>query len=123
MPVDLKAAVSENMNELRKAIARLKEELERYKSVMALLSRNGSTEKLRARNGPRRSRGDLEAVLNRLPGRFSSKDFMRAAARAGKSSVYLRQILSRWAKRGKIKRLQKGKYRKVKRAGAQRIAA
>jgi hypothetical protein len=130
MPVNLKAAVIENMNELRKAIsekssevAQLKRELERYKSVLALLSQNRGEDKLRARNGRRRSRGDLDAVLNRLPPIFKSKDFMRAASRAGKSSVYLRQILSRWARRGKIKRLEKGKYRKLKRANVQRMAA
>jgi hypothetical protein len=130
MPVNLRVAVIETMNELRKTIsekssevAELKRELERYKSVLTLLSQTKSEDKLRVRNGRRRSGGDLDAVLGRLPTVFRSRDFMRAASRAGKSSVYLRQILSRWARRGKIKRLEKGKYRKLKRTSVQRMAA
>lgn len=129
MGVDLKTAVIKSMDELKKAIsvkaseiAQLENELKRHESVLELLGKNGR-EKVRAGSGARRSRTNLREVLARLPEKFTSRDFVKAAVRTKKPSVYLRQTLSRWARQGKIKRVERGKYHKVRNGSAHRMAA
>jgi hypothetical protein len=121
MHVDLRGAVMRNMAELKKAIsdkssevAQLRRELERHESILALLSQSDGGAKAKAPSGRRRGRGDLNSVLDRLPETFTSKEFVRAGTQANKTSIYLRQVLSRWARTGKLKRLQRGKYQKTK---------
>jgi hypothetical protein len=128
MSVDLEAAVIENMNELRTAIsekalevAELEKELKRYESVLALL-RNDNNRRS-ARKGRPRGKTDLAAVLGGLPETFTSKEFIKAATRIKKPSVYLRLALSRWAKEGRVKRLERGKYQKVRNGSSHRLAA
>ena len=129
MGVDLKTAVIKSMHELKKAIsvkaseiAQLENELKRHESVLELLGKNG-TGGVRAGTSPRRGRTNLRDVLARLPERFTSRDFVKAAVRTKKPSVYLRQTLSRWARQGKIKRVERGKYHKVRNGSAHRMAA
>ena len=128
MSVNLEAAVMENMNELKMAIsekalevAELEKELKRYESVLALLrnDNNGSS----GRKGRPRGKTDLAAVLGGLPEMFTSKEFIKAATRTKKPSVYLRLALSRWAKEGRVKRLERGKYQKVRNGSSHRLAA
>ncbi len=130
MAVDVKAAVIKNMNELQKAIstkssevAELEKELDRYKTMLELLSGNGHTPKVRDGNRRRRSSADLREVLSRVPDTFTSKDFVRAGVRTKRQPIYLRQILSRWVKQGRLKRLDRGKYQKIKKTSMQRLAA
>jgi hypothetical protein len=135
MAVDLRGTVVRSMAELKKEIAdkatevvRLKRELKRHQQVLALLApnTNGRSGNGRRRKKPargRQRRGDLNTILERLPKTFESKNFIRAGIQAGKTSVYLRQVLSRWARTGKIKRMERGKYQKIKRANGQRLAA
>jgi len=130
MNVDLRTAVIKNMTELKKAISDkssevelLRKELKRHESILALLSQSNGGTKAKAANGRRRGRNDLTAVLNRLPDTFTSRDFVRAGTQANKTSIYLRQVLSRWTRTGKLKRLQRGKYQKTKKSQGQRAAA
>ena len=130
MTVDLKTAVMKNIGDLKKAIsvkasemAQLESELKRHENVPELLGSNGSREKARGGNGGRRGRLNLRDVLARLPENFTSRDFVKAAVRTRKPSVYLRQTLSRWARQGKIKRVERGKYHKVKKGGGSHLAA
>jgi predicted transcriptional regulator of viral defense system len=58
-----------------------------------------------------------------MPETFTSKDFVAATAFSGISSLYLRQMLTRWTKQGRLKRLQRGKYQKTKKANAERLVA
>jgi hypothetical protein len=129
MGVDLKTAVMRNIEDLRKAIsvkasemAQLESELKRHETVLELLGSNGRD---RARGGSsgRRGRMNLRDVLANLPEKFTSRDFVKAAVRTRKPSVYLRQTLSRWARQGKIKRVERGKYHKVKNGSVHRLAA
>jgi hypothetical protein len=129
MGIDLKTAVMKNMDDLRKAIsvkaseiAHLENELKRHETVLELLERDGK-EKVRTVSGGRRGRMNLREVLARLPERFTSRDFVKAAVRTKKPSVYLRQTLSRWARQGKIKRVERGKYHKVRNNSVHRLAA
>src|ERR671910_935205 len=128
MSVNLEAAVMENINELKVSIsektlevAELQKELQRYESVLALLrdDHNGSAR----RKGRPRGKTDLAEVLGGLPETFTSKDFIKAATRTKKPSVYLRLALSRWAKEGRVKRLERGKYQKVRNGSSHRLAA
>jgi hypothetical protein len=133
MAVDLKDAVLNNMKELRQAISeksfevtQLQKELKRYETVLALLSPNGGNGKKKSPAQPkgRSGRGGaLSGVLTGLPETFSSREFMKAALRTKRSPVYLRQLLSRWAKQGRIRRVQRGKYQKGKGSTAHRAAA
>ena len=128
MSVNLEAAVMENMNELKSAIsekalevAELEKELKRYESVLALL-RNDNNRRS-GRKGRPRGKTDLAAVLGGLPFTFTSKEFIKASTWIKKQSVYLRLALSRWAKEGRVKRLERGKYQKVRNGSSHRLAA
>lgn len=129
MGVDLKTAVMRSIDKLKKAIsvksseiAQLEDELKRHQTVLELLGRNGRG-RVRAGSGATRGRSNLRDVLARLPDKFTSRDFVKAAVRTKKPSVYLRQTLSRWARQGKIKRVERGKYHKVRNGGMHRMAA
>jgi hypothetical protein len=128
MSVNLEAAVMENMNELKSAIsekalevAELEKELKRYESVLALLRNDNNMRS--GRKGRPRGKTDLAAVLGGLPETLTSKEFIKAATRIKKPSVYLRLALSRWAKEGRVKRLERGKYQKVRNGSSHRLAA
>ena len=128
MTADLKTAVLKSIDDLKKAIAvkaseiaQLEDELKRHENVLELLGKNGRG--MRTGSTRRQGRTSLRDVLTRLPERFTSRDFVKAAVRTKKPSVYLRQTLSRWARQGKIKRVERGKYHKVRNGSAHRIAA
>src|ERR1051325_1897948 len=137
MSVDVREAVIKNVQEIKRAldektseVARLEKELKRYQTVLELLSENGNRrqaaekDEIAQTNGSRRGRrGALGEVLTRLPETFTSREFMKVATRTKRSPIYLRQLLSRWAKQGRIKRVQRGKYQKTKGASGQRLAA
>jgi hypothetical protein len=125
MPADVRSVIMENMAELEKSIsekslevAQLKEELGLYENILALLSR-----KERLPNSGRQERVDLKTILRSMPENFTSKNFVAAAATSGISSLYLRQMLTRWTKQGKLKRVERGKYHKTKKANADRLVA
>ena len=130
MAVNLKAAIVANMNELKKAIsqktsevAQLERELKRHKTVLALLSGSDGAGKVTARQSRGRNGTGLRTVLSRVPETFTSKEFVKEASRTKKQPIYIRQTLSRWAREGKIKRLDRGKYQKVKKANVHHLAA
>lgn len=125
MPADIKTAVMENVVEIKKAIseksiemAQLKEELGLCESILALLAKKG-----RPQNGGRQDKVDLKTLLRSMPDNFTSKNFVAVAASSGISSLYLRQMLTRWTRQGKLKRLARGKYHKTKKANADRLVA
>jgi hypothetical protein len=130
MVVNLKAAIIGNISELKKAIsekssevARLERELKRHRTVLALLSQGGQVPSFGNGHRRRGKRVDLRALLTRLPETFTSKEFVKEGSRTKKPPVYLRQTLSRWAREGKIKRVERGKYQKVKKASVHHLAA
>ncbi|MGH8546987.1 MAG: hypothetical protein ACREX3_25915 [Gammaproteobacteria bacterium] len=118
MPEDLKSLVTRSIADLKNKLSQkaaeldaLKRELELHESVRQMLSQDG-------RKGPGKTtvrsgrQTEWKAVLKGLPASFTTKDFMRTAGR-NKSPVYVRQILSRLTKGRKLKRVARGKYRKV----------
>ncbi len=120
MAVDLKVSVRSEINQLKKNITQktseltsLKNELRRHERVYQLLGGG------RARTRRTRARGkwavsiDWNSVLGGLPATFTLDHIYRARAVKGKSRVYLRQVVVRWAKQRKIRRTGRGKYQKV----------
>jgi hypothetical protein len=124
MPANLKTAVMLNMAEVEKAIseksiqmAQLKDELALYKSILALLTKKERSQE----RAP--DRVDINTLLRSMPETFTSKYFVTAAGSTGISSLYLRQMLTRWTRQGKLKRLERGKYHKTKKASVDRLVA
>jgi len=130
MTVDLKAAILGSIGELKKAIskksaemAQLESELKRHETVLALLAGRNGAGNTRAKRSRGANRATLRAALIRVPDTFTSKEFVKEAARTKKEPIYIRQTLSRWAREGKIKRLERGKYQKLKKASIHHLAA
>jgi hypothetical protein len=129
MAVNLRAAIVANMNELKKAIsqkssemAQLERELKRHKTALELLTASNGAGKVTAKRSRRRNGAGLRTVLSRVPETFTSAEFVKEASRTRKQPIYIRQTLSRWAREGKIKRLNRGKYQK-KKANVHHLAA
>lgn len=97
-------------------LASLNEELGRHQKVYGLLGGTDRRARRRRRAQGRARRialADWNSVLQKLPNPFTIGDIRKAADAKGKSPVYLRQIAVRWAKEGKTKRVERGRYRKV----------
>jgi hypothetical protein len=119
MANDLKSAVARSISEIEKTISQksseveqLKKQLQNYKSALTLLGQSSHV----SVNGSKSPRTDLRSVLEQLPESFSSADFVKAAAGKKKDPAYLRQTLVRWAAQGRLKRMERGKYHKTKKA-------
>jgi len=130
MAVNLKAAIIGNMTEIKKAIsekssevAQLERELRRHRTVLALLSQSDPRGNFGNGHRPRRRQVNLRGLLIRLPETFTTKEFVKEGSRIKKPPLYLRQTLSRWAREGKIKRVERGKYQKIKKANVHHLAA
>ncbi len=123
MADNLSAAVRKEIDRLKKEIgqrssqlAALKDELIRDQRVYGLLG--GAARRVRR---PRRTPGranrtapvNWNSVLGGLPNPFTIGDIAKATDAKGKSPVYLRQVAVRWAKLGKTKRVERGRYQKV----------
>jgi len=120
MAVDLKVSVSKEITSLRKIIAQktselasLKDELKRHQIVYELLGGGRArTRRTRARD-KRAVTVDWNSVLKGLPATFTLDHIYRANAVKGKPRGYLRHVVVKWARQGKIKRTGWGRYRKV----------
>ncbi len=120
MAVNLRASVISVIKELKKNIAQktselasLKDELKRHQRVYELLGgQRARTRRTRAR-GKRAVTVDWNSVLKGLPATFTLDHIYRASAVKGKPRGYLRHVVVKWARQGKIKRTGWGRYRKV----------
>ena len=128
MATDLKDSVRRQIDRLRKdlavatgQVAALQDEIRRHELVYDLL--DGRKTAKRSQRGrstvgsrKRRPRGamiDWNAVFATLPDQFTL-DTMIAHKTAGeKTRVYLRQVVVRWSKEGRIKRTGRGMYQKT----------
>lgn len=123
MPENLIASVRREVARLRREIsqrtselASANDELRRHERVYRFLG--GTNRRVRRAKKPRRrtrrtAAVNWNSVLQNLPSRFTIGDLAKAAATKGKSPVYLRQIAVRWAKQGKTKRVERGRYQKA----------
>ncbi len=120
MAVNLRASVISVIKELKKIITQktsevtsLKNELRRHERVYKLLGGGRArTRRTRAR-GKRAVTVDWVSVLKGIPATFTLDHIYRASAVKGKPRGYLRHVVVKWARQGKIKRTGWGRYRKV----------
>jgi hypothetical protein len=120
MAVDLKTSVSKEINQINKSIVRarsqlesLRDELKRHENIYEMLGggrkRNAGVKSQRGR----RATVNWSSVLRGLPGTFTVDAMSRKSAVRRKPRAYLRQVVVRWVKEGKIKRTKRGVYQKV----------
>jgi hypothetical protein len=120
MAVNLRVSVRKEIDRLTRRILldiskleSLLDELEKRKRIYELLGGDRTVK----RGKPARTRArrfvDWGRVLSGLPNRFSASDIVKARSAKGKAKGYLRQVVVKWAKQGKIKRTARGKYQKV----------
>lgn len=103
----IKKDISRRTSEL----ASLRDELQRYERILRLLeTRKEHNAAIRPRRSPVT---DWNSVLKSLPSPFAFGDLTRRREVKTKSRVYLHQILSRWIKQRKIRRVGRGKYQKT----------
>lgn len=120
MAIGVRASLRKEIDRLRRAVSQkstelksLKEELKRCKGALELLGGGATRARRKHAKAGKSTLVDWNAVLERLPNSFTLKEFTSRPESKGKSPVYLRQIVSKWAKRGKTKRVGLGEYQKV----------
>ena len=129
MATDLKVSVGRQIDRLRKElavvtgqVAALQDEIKRDELVYGMLDGRKKTGK-RSRQapstvgslkrGPRGAMIDWNAVFATLPDQVTL-DTMIAHKKAGeKTRAYLRHVVVRWSKEGRIKRTGRGRYQKT----------
>ena len=127
MAVALKVSLRNEIDRLKKNIGQrssgitsLRNELKKHEEIYNLLAGDRVEARRARRTGTRvkarrvRSgeRVDWSSVLNGLPKSFTSSVVQEQAPNT-KSKAYLRQVVVRWVKEGKVKRIERGKYRKI----------
>ena len=135
MVLDLKVSVKRQIDKLQKELAAattrvagLRDEIKRHELILDMLDgsskaprreapsrgpRAGGSKTATQRRGPRGAMIDWNAVFDNLPGEFTL-DTIGANKTAGeKPRAYLRQVVVRWSKEGRIKRTGRGMYRKA----------
>ena len=130
MALDLKVSVKREIDKLRRElaaastrVAALRDEIKRHELIYDMLdgkskggrrgARAGVSRGGTQRRGPRGAMIDWNAVFDTLPGEFTL-DTIGANETAGeKPRAYLRQVVVRWSKEGRIKRTGRGMYQKT----------
>lgn len=117
MATDLRVSVKRQIDRLRKNLAALELELEKHEKIYNMLGGGkGGGGRSRASRGPRIRRGGMiswNRVLGDLPQSFTLDTMSKNSSVRGKPRAYLRQVVVRWAKGGKVKRTARGRYQKV----------
>ena len=120
MAVDVRTSLREEINRFRRAIAEktselasLNDWLRRHERALELLGDGTTDAQRRPAKTTKRTPVNWDFVFGQLANSFTLKDVTKRPESKDKSPVYLRQIVSRWAKRGKTKRVALGKYQKV----------
>ena len=128
MVTDLKVSVRREIDRLRKElavatgqVAALQAEIKRHELVYDMLdgrktgerSRQGRSTVGALKRGPRGEMIDWTAVLATLPDRFTLDTMSAHKTASEKPRVYLRQVVVRWSKEGRIRRTGRGLYQKT----------
>jgi hypothetical protein len=120
MAVDLRVSIRRGIAQLKRTIGRrrselaaLNQELKKHGRVYQLLTRSNARRRRPARKARRGPRLNWNGVLKQLPSAFTISRLAGSRAVRGKSKAYLRQVVVRWAKLGKVKRTGRGKYQKA----------
>ncbi len=120
MAIDLKVSVGREIVRLKKSIvktnselASLNDELKKHERIYELLSDNRARRRAPRRRARKGRTVDWNSALKGLPGSFTIGDLAKKSGARGKPNPYLRQVVVRWLKEGKTKRIGRGKYRKA----------
>ena len=128
MTVDLKISVRREIDRLtrelaaaRGRVAELQNEIKRHELIYGMLdgrktgkqSRRGRSTAGALKRGPRGAMIDWNAVLATLPGEFTLDTLSTHETASEKPRAYLRQLVVRWSKEGRIKRTGRGMYQKT----------
>ena len=128
MARDLKVSVRRQIDRLRKElavatgwVAALQDEIKRHELVYRMLdvqktgkrSRWGPSTVGTLKRGPRRAMIDWNAVFTTLPDQFTLETMSAHKTASEKPRAYLRQMVVRWSKEGRIKRTGRGMYEKT----------
>ena len=126
--MELKVSVRRQIDRLRKdlaaateRVAALRDEVKRHELIYDMLdggktakrSRRGRASVGSLKRGPRGAMIDWNAVFTTLPGEFTLDTLSAHETASGKPRAYLRQLVVRWAKEGRIKRTGRGMYQKI----------
>ena len=128
MATDLKVSVRRQIDRLRKKLAVatgqlavLQDEIKRHELIYDMLDgrktgkrsgRGPSTVGLLKR-GPRGAMIDWNAVFATLPSQLTLETIGAQQTASEKPRSYLRQVVVRWSKEGRIKRTGRGMYQKT----------
>ena len=128
MATDLKVRVRRQIDRLRKElavatgrVAALQDEIKRHELVYDMLdgrktgerSRQGRSTVGALKRGPRGAMIDWTAVFATLPDQFTLDTMIAHKTASEKTRAYLRQVVVRWSKEGRIKRTGRGMYQKT----------
>jgi hypothetical protein len=135
MALELKVSVKREIDRLRKELtaatarlATLQDEIKRHELIYDML--DGKTKRSnqpKGGNRPGRPRGsggaqkrgpsgsmiDWKAVFETLPNQFTLDTIGANKTASEKPRAYLRQVVVRWSKEGRIKRTGRGMYQKT----------
>jgi len=136
MPENLITSVRREIDRLKKEIGQRTSELAAFKDNLIKHQRayrllaGGDTKAqrpVRRRGKARRTTPvNWNSMLDLLPSRFTVGDLAKEAVARRNSPGYARQVVVKWAKQGRTKRIGRGKYQKVQQgqpratAGSQR---
>ena len=128
MATELKVSVRREIDRLTKElaaatgrVAELQEEIKRHELVYDMLdgrktgkrTRQGRSGAGALKRGPRGAMIDWTGVFATLPDRFTLDSLLAHETAREKSRAYLRQVVARWSKEGRIRRTGRGMYEKT----------
>ena len=128
MATDLKVGVRRQIDRLKKdlavatgQVAALQDEIKRHELVYDMLdgrktakrSQRGPSTVGSLKRGPRGAMIDWTAVFATLPDQFTLDTMIAHRTASEKTRAYLRQVVVRWSKEGRIKRTGRGMYQKT----------
>lgn len=136
MALDLKVSIRREIDRLNRKLtadtaqlAALQDEIRMHEQIYDMLDGKSSPSSLSSprkqvrkprgglgevqKRGPSGSMIDWKAVFASLPGEFTLDTMSANKTASEKSRSYLRQVVVRWSKEGRIKRTGRGVYQKV----------
>ena len=102
-------------------VAALQDEVNRHELVYGMLDgrktgkryQRGFSTAGSLKRGPRGAMSDWNAVFAMLPNQFTLETISAHKTASVEPRAYLRQVVVRWSKEGRIKRTGRGMYQKI----------
>ncbi len=126
MALDLRDSVRKQIDLLKKELTSatervnsLNDEIKRHEVIYEMLAGNDKPAPRRGRprgsqkRGPSGSMIDWNSIFNTLPNEFTLDTIGANETAREKPRAYLRQVVVRWSKEGRIKRTGRGRYQKA----------